>query len=347
MADHRDSLPDISGVFNIDESKIPKGIIAKPEEKKETPPEDSILLRPENRAEEKKLVKERKIRAKEKKKIARKKEIKRVAIIAGLAAVLLLALVLGVRAAILNSKQPTVAVAQVTKTTLTAHYDSEATIIAEEGKAPAAAPAPAANDDADDEEDEAEDGEEPAEAPAQQPAAAVQHYAVFVENDYDVYGLQKGQRATVTVGDGVQLTGVVSDIRKEDSESGLIQTLMGLLTGSTFSTASNYTVFVALDENYAAEDDAPVKVSVVTGIAEEVLAVPAGAVEKEEGQHYVWVYKNFGKKLKRQDVTVGLESDGLIEIQSGLAEGDFVVKDVLGENTELYNNVKVKLSTDQ
>ena len=40
---------------------------------------------------------------------------------------------------------------------------------------------------------------------------------------------------------------------------------------------------------------------------------------------------------------MGLETDGLSEIKRGLSEGDFVVTDVSGENTELYNNAKVKL----
>lgn len=345
MADHRDSLPDISGIFDIDESKIPKGIIAKPEERKETAPADSILLKPETKAEEKKMVKERKIRAKERKKVARQKEIKRMAMIAGAAVVLILLLVLGVRAAVLNHKKPTVTVAAVTRATLTAHYDSDAMILAEEGEAPVPVPAPAAEEDED--ADEAEDEEAQPAAPVQQQEGAAKVYAVFVENDYDKFGLQKGQRATVTVGEGVHLTGVVSDIRKEESDSGLIQTLMGVLTGSTFSTASNYTIFVSLDENYFAEEDAPVHVSVITGIAEDVLTVPASAIQNEEGQNYVWVYKSFGSKVKRQDVTVGLATDGMIEVQYGLTEKDSVVSTVQGENTELANNIKVKLASEQ
>ena len=57
----------------------------------------------------------------------------------------------------------------------------------------------------------------------------------------------------------------------------------------------------------------------------------------------MWVYKSSSKKVKRQDVTVGLETDGVSEIKRGLSEGDFVVTDVVSENKELYNNAKVKL----
>ena len=52
------------------------------------------------------------------------------------------------------------------------------------------------------------------------------------------------------------------------------------------------------------------------------------------------------KKLKRKDVTVGLEADGKIVIKNGLSEDDFVLVRVTGNNTDLYDNVKVKLITD-
>lgn len=309
MAEDKHSLPDISGVFDIDESRIPSKIIEKPVETKPTAPTESILLKPETRAEEKRIEKERKATVKQKKKTARMKALKKNVILVGIAAVLLLAAVLGIRGMIKNRNMPQVLVSSAKVETLTSHYDTEGTILKEDP-------------DKDD-------------SP---------YYAVFVENDYDVYGLQKGQRATVTISEEVSVTGVVQDIRKEESDSNIIERLKALFTGGSFSTAANITVYISLDDADYAADSAQVQISVVTGISEDAVTVPTEALHKDEsGQHYVWVYKSSSKKVKRQDVTVGLETDGVSEIKRGLSEGDFVVTDVVSENKELYNNAKVKL----
>ena len=312
MADNK-QLPDISGVFNIDDNMIPKTIIDKPQEPKQAPSSgNSILLRPETRTEEKKREKAQKAEVRTKKKQAKRKIMKQRLILAGLAVLVVLALVLVIRAAVLDHKKPVVALTEVARADVVSHYDADASVMLQG-------------------EDEFHQS----------------YYAVFVENDYDVYGLQKGQRANVQLNEEVSVTGLVADIRKEESDSDVISWLISVFSGASYSTASNYTVFIALDESSYIEENAAVHVTVTTGIAENVLTVPSAALYKDEAQYYVWVYKNFGKKLKRQDVSVGLESDGMIEIRSGLSEGDFIVTRVLGDNTELYNNVKVKLSTDQ
>ena len=308
MANDNRSYPDISGVFNIDDSKIPTKIIEKPQEKKTAAPTESILLRSETRAQTAQEEKRRKTEVKVKKKAAKRKVFRQRMVLAGAVLVVLLALVLLIRGAVLEKRKPVVALTPVTRADVTAHYDTEGSVLSQ-----------------------------------QTDALNRVLYAVFVENDYDVYGLQKGQRATVTMGEDVTVTGVVEDIRKEESGSDIISRLIAVFSGAGFSTASNYTVFISLDESSLLEENATVRISVTTGIAENVLTVPAAAVFKEDGQHYVWVYKSFGKKLKRQDVSIGLEADGVVEIKKGLSEEDTVVKDVVSENKELYNNVKVRL----
>jgi len=162
MADQKDSLPDISGVFDIDESKIPSNIIEKqPVEKKKGESSRSILLN--NDVDRKKLEKTEKKKQKDRKKQRKKKEMKKKLILAALALAVILALALVIRAAILNGKKPVVNLQAVTRETLTAHYDAQASILSQD------------NDD-----------------------YTLSFYAVFVENDYDVYGIQKGQRAVVT-----------------------------------------------------------------------------------------------------------------------------------------------------
>ena len=312
MADKHNPLPDISGVFNIDESKIPKTIIDKPKETQPKKPTESILLPSENKPDAKKQEKAQRAVVKTKKKEAKRKALRSRLILAGVALLAVLALVLVIRAAVLDRKKPVVSLGEVISETITAHYDADGSVLNQ---------------------------------PTDEHAAS--YYAVFVENDYDKYGLQKGQRASVRLNEEVTVSGVVADIRKEGSDSDVISWLISVFSGASYSTASNYTVFIALDESSYIEENVPVHVTVTTGIAEDVLTVPSGAVHKDaEGKSYVWLYKSFGKKLKLQEVTVGLEADGRVEIRSGLSAGNLVVAGVLGENTELGNNVKVKVSAD-
>ena len=313
MADQKNPLPDISGVFNIDESRIPKTIIEKPKEPVSKKPTESILLPPQNKAEEKKQEKARRAAVKTKQREAKLKALRARLILAGLVLLGVLALALVIRGAVLDHKKPTVVLSQAARETLTSHYDADGSVLAQ------------ATDEYN-----------------------VTYYAVFVENDYDVYGLQKGQRAAVRLTEEETVSGVVADIRKEESDSNVISWLISVFSGTSYSTAANYTVFIALDESSFIEENAQVHVTVTTGIAENVLTVPEGALHKdEEGQSYVWLYKSFGKKIKRQDVSVGMETDGKAEIRSGLEADDFVVSGVLGENTDLGNNIKVKVSAGE
>lgn len=310
MADKNNSLPDISRVFDIDESKIPTKIIAKaPEEKKKSERTQSILLN--NNIDKKQLEKTEKKKQKDRKKQQKRKVMKKRLVLVCFALIAILALVLVVRAAVLGGKKPVVSLEQVTRENITAHYDAEASILAEDG------------DD-----------------------SGFNIYAVLVENDYDLYGLQKGQRAVVKVNEDTEISGVVADIRKEDSDSGIISKLMNILSGGSFLAASNYTVYISLDDISNAQMNTPVNVTVTTGIAENVLTVPSEVINNDGEQAYVWVYKSFGKKLVRQDVSVGLEADGRTEIKKGLSEEDMILKSVSGENTELYDNIKVRLAAE-
>lgn len=310
MADNKDLLPDISGVFDIDESKIPNKLIEKqPEEKKRNERTQSILLT--DNYDRKQLDKTEKKKQKDRRKQKKKKALKKKLSLAVFALIVLLAFVLVIRAAVMGGKKPVVSLGEVTRETLTAHYDAEASILAL------------------DEND-----------------YNLSIYAVFVENDYDIYSLQKGQRVVVNVNENTSIAGVVADIKKEDSDSVVIARLMNILSGGSYSTASNYTVYIALDDISNAELNTPVSVTVTTGIAENVLTVPSDVIYQDGPQSYVWVYKSFGKKLVRQDVTVGLETDGRSEIKKGLSQDDIILVSVSGENTELYDNIKVRPVTD-
>jgi len=71
------------------------------------------------------------------------------------------------------------------------------------------------------------------------------------------------------------------------------------------------------------------------------IRVPAVAVQKVEGESYVWVVS--GERVERRAVTLGPESEGTIEIRAGVNSGDELVSPVV---QGLVDGGKVKLKED-
>jgi len=71
------------------------------------------------------------------------------------------------------------------------------------------------------------------------------------------------------------------------------------------------------------------------------IRVPAVAVQKVEGESYVWVVS--GDRVERRAVTLGPESEGTIEIRAGVNSGDELVSPVV---QGLVDGGKVKLKED-
>ncbi|MBQ7689512.1 MAG: hypothetical protein IJT27_09885 [Clostridia bacterium] len=308
MADFNDKLPDISGVFDIDESKIPNKIIEKrPEDAASRKPAEPVMLRGPVAREEKKEEKHERTQRQKGKKTAAQKQRSRKLILIGAAALALLILILAVKGLIDKAKRPVVTLETALVGTVTAHYDSTATIVR----------------------DPQETGED-------------RLYAVFVENNYDVYGIQENQKATLTNAEGRTVTGAVYAIRKEDTNSSLIERIISLITDTVVATNANYTVIILPDDPTAVVENETVSIQVVTAEVKNVLTVPSDAVRVDNGQTYVWLYKSFGKKLLRKDVTIGLSSDGLTQIDKGLNTGDMVAVTWSCEETDLHDGIKVR-----
>ncbi len=138
-------------------------------------------------------------------------------------------------------------------------------------------------------------------------------------NEVDVAKVQIGQKATLTF-DAVSdltITGEVSQI-------------------DTIGTASqgviNYGVQIAFDT----QDDRvklgmSVSAAIITEAKQDVLLVPSAAV-KSNGEQYVEVLEN--DVLRNQTVETGLSNDTMIEIKSGLKEGDSVVTQTITASTQ-------------
>ncbi|HEV7607433.1 MAG TPA: efflux RND transporter periplasmic adaptor subunit [Steroidobacteraceae bacterium] len=71
------------------------------------------------------------------------------------------------------------------------------------------------------------------------------------------------------------------------------------------------------------------------------IRIPAVAVQKVDGESYVWVVSNL--RVERRAVTVGPESEGTIEIRAGVNSGDELVSPVV---QGLVDGGKVKLKED-
>ena len=85
-------------------------------------------------------------------------------------------------------------------------------------------------------------------------------------------------------------------------------------------------------------DDQPVQPVATQGPR---IRVPAVAVQKVEGESYVWVAS--GERVERRAVTLGPESEGTIEIRAGVNSGDELVSPVV---QGLVDGGKVKLKED-
>ena len=85
-------------------------------------------------------------------------------------------------------------------------------------------------------------------------------------------------------------------------------------------------------------DDQPVQPVAAQGPR---IRVPAVAVQKVDGESYVWVVSD--ERVERRAVTVGPESEGTIEIRAGVNSGDELVSPVV---QGLVDGGKVKLKED-
>jgi macrolide-specific efflux system membrane fusion protein len=142
-------------------------------------------------------------------------------------------------------------------------------------------------------------------------ATTFQVTANVVESD--VSTLQVGQAATVTVAAiDADLTGTVSSIAP-------------VAESSTSGGVVSYAAVVALDAPPATlKPGMTADVTITTASATGVLAVPAAAIRGTSDDYTVLVMNATGTPTARP-VTVGLMTSSLVEIKSGLNEGDVVV----------------------
>ena len=143
-------------------------------------------------------------------------------------------------------------------------------------------------------------------------------------NRYDIIHIEEGQQATVNIKNR-PYDGKVTRIEKMTRDSG-----SGVGVG----------VEITLD----APDDAIIlgieaKSKVQTANLTDILCVPLAALSEEEEGTYVFVEKE-GKAV-RVPVECGIRNDEMVEICSGLAEGEQVV---WNDTQELTDGMAVKVN---
>ncbi|MFI6901241.1 peptidoglycan-binding protein [Nonomuraea sp. NPDC050394] len=134
---------------------------------------------------------------------------------------------------------------------------------------------------------------------------------VLVDLDVaDRHLLKKGMKATVELPDGTEVRGKISTIGKTATTTG---------EGQETTTTVEVTVAVSGVKGF---DTGPVKVTVVSGQREDVLAVPVGALfALAEGGYGVQVVE--GASTRYAAVEAGLFADGKVEV-TGVDEGTTV-----------------------
>lgn len=141
-------------------------------------------------------------------------------------------------------------------------------------------------------------------------------------NKYDILSIKEGQIVSTKIGN-TDYAGTVTRIEK--------------IAGADGSTPG-----VGVDVKLNQPDDSiilglDVKSKVHVAAAEDTICIPKSAAVEEEGSTYVFIEKD--KKAVKKVVETGVKNDDMIEIVSGLNEGDVVI---WNEETEIRDGMDVK-----
>lgn len=304
------SLPDISGVFRIDENNIPSEMIAPDAEAASRVRNHDPIMLSDPEREKMDKAERRKLKAQKKaeKRAAKRKKAKKIFILALVFIGVVAAAVFGIKFAVENSRRPTGDIFRSYIGSISEHYDAGALLTtAVVGK------------------------------------GSVKTVAVFTENDYDIYSIRKGLSAEITLPDGGVLTGKVMDISKEPSDATMIEKLKLAFPDGEYSAGVNYLITVETEAKADLTEDVIAGIRITTALADEAILVPAGAVHKDGAKTYVWTYKPLTKTAEKQEVSVGIEADGLAEITKGLKNDVRVVSSFSCEDDQLTDTMKIKV----
>lgn len=309
------SLPDLSGIFNVNDSDIPSKLLEKPENLRRSSPQtdSSGVIFTDKPTKEQQLKQQQTVRrrgnAAKKRRLRRRRTI-----IAAAAVIAVFALIFAVKTAIANSKRPEVELYTVTVGDVRRTYDSVAAVItASTGGGP------------------------------------ISTYAIIPENSYDLNNIKTGQSAIITGTGDKKYEAHVTGIAEEDADTALTETVKTVLTEKTFSAASNIFIYVKPDAPMNEADGTVLTVSITTAEELNVPFVPSECISTDKNGDYVWAVGKLSKKLTKKYVTKALTANGMTAIIGGLKKNEKVVLKAVTDTAErpLADGVKIKASAAQ
>lgn len=138
-------------------------------------------------------------------------------------------------------------------------------------------------------------------------------------SEIDAAKVRTGQKATITF-----------DALPDKTFTGKV---LGVNTsGSVTSGVTTYPATIALDTpNDSILPNMSATADIILSVKDDVLLVPTGAVQTQNGQSFVRTMKN--GKIQNVNVEIGDSSDTETEIKSGLSEGEEIITSVIAPGT--------------
>jgi HlyD family secretion protein len=154
--------------------------------------------------------------------------------------------------------------------------------------------------------------------------------AVFNVGKYDLLSLKVGQEATVSTL-GSDYEAVVDYVSATATENtGLdISSIASSLTGAQNSSSSAVAKVKILNPDDKIIIGFDVDISVKTGQVDDVITLPVESLRFENGQKYIFVYKEETGTVEKRTVELGASEDTKYQISEGLSVGEIVIKNPL------------------
>ncbi len=168
------------------------------------------------------------------------------------------------------------------------------------------------------------------------------YVATFIAGKYDILKLEVGQKATVTTMGGTFDGEIIyiSPTATSGSSSGSFD-LSSITSGLTGSSSAGCQVKVSIENpDESVIEGFDVDIDVEIGETKEQIAIPVEALIPDSKASSVYVYNSETETVSVREITFGTTDDTYYQIESGLQEGEFVVKN---PPTTLTDGAKVKV----
>ena len=302
----KNEYPDISGIFDIDESTLPKELIEKEEEKKRRGSKPILISADKEKQFEKEREKQKRaVQRQLRKKNEKRKKIRKIstAVLIGIAIIFVAALSL--KSFIAAKRAPEVTLCTIETGEISVSYMTNALmLLSDTGSL----------------------------------------YAAFVDNDFDLHSVENGQTAIITSADERTFIGQIQAIRSEEPGSEITARIQAMLPNGIYSSASNYVVYVAPSKSITGiNENDTVTVEAVIDYAADAMLIPAEALFADDNGEYVWQYSSFSHKIEKAYVTSGIKNSLHVQITDGLKKNATLVYPNPDEDVVLTDNQKVKI----